>query len=90
MSKVKFFNEDCMTTMNNMLEFNQKIDLILTSPPYNTGRPSEPLFNTWHTDRYLAQCLYNLEEKYDRGGISQEEWDKIYNKYFNKCIEVKW
>ena len=40
MSKVKFFNEDCMTTMNNMLEFNQKIDLILTSPPYNTGRPS--------------------------------------------------
>ena len=33
MSKAKFFNEDCMTTMNNMLEFNQKIDLILTSPP---------------------------------------------------------
>lgn len=33
MSKVKFFNEDCMVTMNNMLEFNQKIDLILTSPP---------------------------------------------------------
>ena len=36
MSKVKFFNEDCMTTINNMLEFNQKIDLILTSPPPTT------------------------------------------------------
>lgn len=43
----------------------------------------EPLFDDWHTDRYLAQCLYNLEEKYDRGGISQEEWDKICNKYYN-------
>lgn len=42
----------------------------------------KPLFDYWHTDRYLTQCLYNLEEKYDRGGISQEEWDKIYNKYF--------
>jgi len=26
------------------------------------------------------------EEKYGRGGISQEEWDKIYNKYF----ELEW
>ena len=45
----------------------------------------EPLFDNWHTDRYLKQCLYNLEEKYDRGGITQEEWDNIYNKY-----ELKW
>ena len=49
----------------------------------------EPLFSNWHTDRYLTQCLYNLEEKYDRGGIMPEEWDKICDKYFNKCIEVK-
>ena len=46
----------------------------------------KPLFDNWHTDRYLIQCLYNLEEKYDRGGILQEEWDKIYNKYF----ELEW
>ncbi len=30
-----------------------------------------------HNDRYLQQCLYNLEEKYDRGIISKEEWSKI-------------
>ena len=46
----------------------------------------KPLFDNWHTDRYLTQCLYNLEEKYDRGGITLEEWDKIYNKYF----ELEW
>ena len=30
-----------------------------------------------HNDRYLKQCYYNLQEKYDRGIISEEEWKKI-------------
>lgn len=30
-----------------------------------------------HNYRYLIQCLYNFQEKYDRGIISKEEWDKI-------------
>ena len=25
--------------------------------------------------RYLKQCLYNLQEKFDCGGISQEDWN---------------
>ena len=34
-----------------------------------------------HDNRYLSQCLYNLEEKAVRGIISKEEWLKIYNKF---------
>ena len=30
-----------------------------------------------HNDRYLNQCCFNLQEKYDRGIITKEEWDKI-------------
>ena len=30
-----------------------------------------------HNERYLKQCLYNLQEKYDRGIISEEEWKNI-------------
>ena len=30
-----------------------------------------------HNDRYFAQCYYNLEEKHDRGIISDEEWQPI-------------
>lgn len=30
-----------------------------------------------HNDRYLTQCYYNLEEKYDRGMIGEEEWIEI-------------
>ena len=37
-----------------------------------------------HNDRYLKQCYFNLQKKYDRGIISEEEWQKIYNKYKNK------
>lgn len=30
-----------------------------------------------HNNRYLKQCYYNLQEKYDRGIISEDEWEKI-------------
>ena len=30
-----------------------------------------------HNNRYLKQCYYNLQEKADRGIISEEEWKKI-------------
>ena len=30
-----------------------------------------------HNDRYLKQCFYNLQEKYDRGIVNEEEWKKI-------------
>ena len=39
--------------------------------------PGYRLFLDWHNDRYLAQCLCNLQEKRDCGGISDEEWLEI-------------
>lgn len=38
-----------------------------------------------HNDRYLKQCYYNLQEKYDRGIISEEEWKKI-KKYVKELV----
>ena len=38
-----------------------------------TSRP----FEGWHNKRYLLQCYYNLQEKYDCAGITKQEWDKI-------------
>lgn len=35
------------------------------------------LYAAWHNDRYLIQCYFNLQEKFDRGGISDAEWKKI-------------
>lgn len=36
-------------------------------------------FKNWHNERYLNQCYYNLEEKYDLGLITQTEWNNIMN-----------
>ena len=41
------------------------------------------IFSGWHNNRYLWQCVYNLEEKYDCGGITEEEWQKIADKVYN-------
>lgn len=34
-----------------------------------------------HNYRYLKQCYYNLQEKYDRGIISEDEWQRIEDYY---------
>lgn len=38
-------------------------------------------FSGWHNDRYLNQCLCNLQEKYDCGGVTDKEWLVIANKF---------
>jgi hypothetical protein len=40
----------------------------------------EKLFKDWHNDRYLLQCYYNLQEKHDCGGISDDEWLRLHNR----------
>ena len=36
-----------------------------------------------HNDRYLNQCIFNLQEKFDRKIITEDEWLKI-RKLFNE------
>lgn len=45
------------------------------------------IFEDWHDIRYLAQCYYNLQEKYDCGGISDEEWKLICERIKEKYHE---
>lgn len=46
------------------------------------------LFEEWHDDRYMAQCYYNLQEKYDCGGMTAEEWRRIHNFYMDVMYHV--
>lgn len=39
-----------------------------------------------HNDRYLKQCYYNLQEKYDRGIISEKEWNKINTRILSESL----
>ena len=48
----------------------------------------ECLFEDKMNERYLKQCLYNLQEKYDVGGITEEEWALIESKgYLSKLLK---
>lgn len=44
-----------------------------------------------HNDRYLKQNIFNLEEKYDRGIITEDEWFKILEVAYRENIikEIK-
>ena len=53
-----------------------------TKPKYYAA-----IFCYWHNDRYLLQCYYNLQEKYDCGGITEDEWGKIAAYMENKFLD---
>ena len=38
---------------------------------------NEKPFKGWHEDRYLSQCLFMLQEKYDVGMILEDDWKRI-------------
>ena len=44
----------------------------------------EDIFPDWHNNRYLRQCLYNLQEKRDCGGITEYDWEIIADKFSSK------
>lgn len=51
---------------------------------YRYYMPFNDVFSEWHNDVYLRECLYNLEEKYICGGISEPEWEEINYKFKDK------
>ena len=34
------------------------------------------IFKGWHNDKYLSQCYFNMEEKYDCGCVPEPEWQR--------------
>jgi uncharacterized protein (TIGR02328 family) len=45
------------------------------------------IFTDWFTERYLMQCFYNLQEKYDCGMITAEEWEKIQSHVYRLIMK---
>lgn len=41
----------------------------------------DKVFERYHTNRYLKQCFYNLQEKYDRGqkDFSEDQYNRLEN-----------
>lgn len=64
MSIVKFVQDDCLDFMNMLSKKNRKVDIILTSPPYNTSRPSSERSMQNHEGRYKVYNDLRTGEEY--------------------------
>lgn len=71
----EMYNRGFSTTITAKKKFDEFVEKIDTN--YKDYVSYEELFYNWHNDKYFWQCLYNLEEKYDCGGITEEEMKAI-------------
>ena len=61
-------------------DINRFVKEFRAADPWSFDIPDN-VFPTWHNNRYLKQCLANLQEKYDCGAIPEDEWKKITDVY---------
>ena len=60
------YNEDCFDTMGRMADEGMKVDLVLTSPPYNTARSNCDFVNDTSKGRYTVRYVDFNDMKSDK------------------------
>lgn len=76
----KIYNEDCFVTMERMKQAQWKeVNIVLTSPPYNTGR-----------DMKSERARLNHEGRYDEysENLTTEEYDNFTVRLFNSYDSI--
>jgi DNA modification methylase len=59
---VTIYNEDCCTLMREMIKKNIKVNLTVTSPPYDDLRSYDGVGDAWNFDKFkeIANLLYDI------------------------------
>ncbi len=83
--KNKLYNEDCMITLDRMIENNIKIDGVITSPFYNTNREKKPLKEINGNYFHL-----NYRRRYDEFDdmMTEEDYISFTVELFNKIDKI--
>lgn len=77
----KIYNEDCFDTMKRMVNDNQKVNCIITSPPYCTPNDDSRKYSDNRFDNY--QVHYDVFEGFS-GQDEYREWSiKLFSAYGN-------
>lgn len=82
MADIQLFNEDCFLTMERLEKDNKKVDIILTSPPYNTARPvkTQKAMDTYN-NRYDIYIDKKTTNEYADWTLKLfNEYDKVLKK----------
>jgi len=72
----------------NMSKLVEVLDWWCTKFKCEDSNLPENLFKDWHNNRYLQQCYFNLQEKYDCGAVPQENFDLIETYVENYFLTV--
>ena len=87
---LNYFCLICMECAERQISMNQKYNIEIQDMAIEKSwekNPSIAVYNVARfnedNDRYLKQCLYNLQEKYDRSIITEEEWEKVLEGVIN-------
>ena len=77
------FKSFCVTVISEMRKRGYRVseDKLWKYDVSVNEEITDNVYEEWHNQRYLKQCLYNLQEKYDCGGFDDEEWQKISKKF---------
>ena len=75
----KIYNEDCFETMQRMVLDNQKVDCILTSPPYCTPNDDARKYSSDRFDNY--QVHYDVFEGFDSPEDYRQWSIKLFSAY---------
>lgn len=76
MTQSYFLNENCFDTMARFATEEKKVDIILTSPPYNTARTSQ---TEWSIDNYENRYDVHLDNMTDD---EYRDWTAdLFNKF---------
>lgn len=63
----------------NIMTYNNFIHRLVNSENKfkNIKKSQCGQYKGWHDSRYYWQCFYNLQEKHDCGGLTENEWNRI-------------
>ncbi len=95
------YNEDCFVTLDNMVKEQFKVDIVLTSPPYNNSRSDVEdrstdtysnrydIYTDSKTEKEYCQWTVDLFNKFDK--ILVENGTVLYNvSYGNEAPNTLW
>jgi len=73
---MKLYNGDCLEVMDKLIDEGVKVDLIITSPPYNLG-------NKHHTGNKTFKAYNNYDDN-----LPEKEYQEWQLKFLNKCYNI--
>ena len=85
---MKLYNEDCLNVLQKMIDNKEKVDCIITSPPYN-------MCLRIHDGRYMSRwgwkgTLGHFSNKYDnyKDDLPMDEYFKFQDEFISKALQV--